>query len=323
MAKAKAKAAPSGVSNYPRIDDEKNKFHGFLDDSKLQEHTIKIDEASFRQIILDAVRVANYKSSRKLLEIPDDASEEQIKKIYKDQGKKLFDYFRTSFADPASSAHQCHERHYSDVAREQWRSRTIQKERMNSGWRYQYIAKDAAIQTRRFISVSDIGNQESDFNAVINLKDGSAKLSIYVSVKNRPDTVGGQDYPKLIQAMETIAKLDKNRDGAYICVVGIAMEKGQRNIRRRRQTGEAYSVNAEMWKSDYFWPFFSNYSYAEVVKLVLDVLIATQKPDELDVEVPDEVILRFGDLCIAKGLIDDDGKFNDAYALVKFFCGVS
>lgn len=320
---AKAKVNRSVPKNYPRIDDESSKYDGYLDDGKLQEHIIKIDESDFKQIILDAVRIANEKSSRRLLEIPEDASDEDIQRIYKKQGKVLFDYFRESFADPASSAHQCLSRHYSDVAREQWRSRTIQKERMNSGWRYQYIAKDAAIKSGRFLSVSDIGSQESDFNAIIKLRGSTSKLSIYVSVKNRSDTVGGQDYPKLIQAMENIAKLDKNRDGAYICVVGIAMEKGLRIIRRKRQTGEPYSMNAEMWKSDYFWPFFSNYSYDEVVKLVLDVLIATQKPDDLDVEVPSEVILRFGDICEEWGLTDGDGKFNDAYALVKFFCGVS
>ena len=309
--------------NYPRIHEEGSRYDGFLDDSKLQQHTHKIPDDELQKIILNAIRIVNAKSSRRLLAIPDNATEQEINDIYKRRAKDLFDYFRKSYADPASSAHQCLNRHYSAIAREQFRGRTIQSERMNSGWRYQYIVKDAALKSRRFDSVSDVGAKEADFNAVINIKDSDSKLTIYISFKNRADTIGGQDMPKAIQAMEDVAKNDKNRVGSYICVFGVAMQKGIRKINTNQQTRENYSVNTEMWLSDYFWSFFSNYSYKEIVMHVLKVLIATQQPDDLEIEIPAEVILYFGDYCKANSLVDDNGNFNNAYALINFFCGVT
>lgn len=313
---------PTVPQNYPRIEDQSDKFYGYLDDAKLQEHTRKISLQDLRQIILDAIQIANVKSSRKLLNIPEDASPSEVDKLYKKNAKQLFDYFRTSYTDPASSAHQYLNRHFSDVAKDQFRGRTTQSERMNSGWRYQYIAKDTALRAGRFESASDVGTKEADFNAVIKVKDSQSKITIYVSVKNRSDTIGGQDMPKAIQAMEDVAKNDQNRIGSYICVFGIAMQRGKRRISKNRLTGESYSVNTEMWLSDFFWPFFSNYSYQEIVDSVLDVLIETQKPDDLDIEIPPELILYFGDHCRAYNLVDENGKFNDAHALVRFFCGV-
>jgi hypothetical protein len=44
--------------------------------------------------------------------------------------------------------------------------------------------------------------------------------------------MGGQDWPKAISALENVARSDKNRSGPYICVFGIAIDKGQRQIRR-------------------------------------------------------------------------------------------
>jgi hypothetical protein len=105
---------------------------------------------------------------------------------------------------------------------------------MNSGWRYQYIAKDCAVRSRRFITVSDIGASEADFNATMNIVDSKKALNIYVSIKNRANTMGGQDWPKAISALESVARSDKNRSGPYICVFGIAIDKGQ--IRRIGKT---------------------------------------------------------------------------------------
>jgi hypothetical protein len=102
---------------------------------------------------------------------------------------------------------------------------------MNAGWRYQFIAKDAAIDSNRFNSVSDIGTSEADFNATILELNTNKPINIYVSVKNRTNTMGGQDWPKAIRAMETMAQSDKNRTGPYLCVFGIAMEKGMRSIK--------------------------------------------------------------------------------------------
>jgi hypothetical protein len=139
--------------------------------------------------------------------------------------------------DPASTAHQIYNKHYRVVGIEQFRNRTLQKERMNSGWRYQYLSVDCARESGRFVSVSDIGAAEGDFNAIIEFTDPTLQpLRLYVSVKNRSNTMGGQDWPKAIHALESVAIADKNATGPYCCVFGIAMERGQRNIKRQQKT---------------------------------------------------------------------------------------
>jgi hypothetical protein len=195
---------------------------------------------------------------------------------------------------------------------------------MNSGWRYQFLAVDCARQSQRFKSVSDIGAAEGDFNAVIEFtnRDQKYPLRLYVSVKNRSNTMGGQDWPKAIQALENVAKNDKNATGPYCCVFGIVMERGTRLIKRRQKTGEAYSSNTEVWLSDYFWPFFANYSYEEIMTTVLQVLMESQFESKLpgEVEIPELLIESFGDYCREEHLINQDGYFHDPFALVRFFC---
>lgn len=187
----------SRPQSYPRIDDDKDRFAGFLDESKLVSHKLKVDQEKFRQIIESAILYASSKSSRAILEIGEEVTEEALDAILFKAGSELFKYFVKYCGDPASTAFDCLGRHYSDIAHEQFHNRTLQKERMNSGWRYQYIARDMAIESRRFVSVSDIGAAEADFNAVINLIDSTKKpLSIYVSIKNRANTMGGQDCQK-------------------------------------------------------------------------------------------------------------------------------
>ncbi|MCL4506990.1 MAG: hypothetical protein M1140_13340 [Chloroflexi bacterium] len=292
------------AQSYPRIEDESDAFDGFLDEPKLQPHTYKIPESILQNIILNAIISANLKSSRAILNISDNTAEEKLNAIYLKEGKALFQYFVRYCGDPASTAHACLGRHYSTVAHEQFRNRTLQKERMNSGWRYQYIAKNCAIASKRFTSVSDVGAAEADFNATIRLLDGTnPELSIYVSIKNRSNTLGGQDWPKAIRALEDVAKNDKNRTGPYICVFGITMESGLRLIRSEQKTGRPYSVNTEVWQSDFFWPFFTNYSYPAMIRIVLDTLIAFQQPDETDTDIPTGLIDSFGNMCRMYGLL--------------------
>ena len=217
--------------DYPRIANSEHKDFGLLDDSALQEHTNKIAIHKLKEIIKRAIKDANKKSSRAILEITT-VDENELEEIYKKKGWQLFEYFKKYCGDPASSAYACLNKHYKEVAAEQFRNWTLQKERMNSGWRYQFIAKDAAIHSKRFDSISDIGAVEADFNAIIKMKKIDKKLSIYVSVKNRTNTMGGQDWPKAIHALENMAKNDRNRMGPYICVFGIAMEKGKRFMKR-------------------------------------------------------------------------------------------
>jgi hypothetical protein len=303
------------MQRYPRLPDS-----DLLDDSQLLPHKSKIAVDKLKEIIVSAIETAGRKSSRAILNLPEDASEEEVRRTYHKEGWELFKYFIRYCGDPASTAHQYLNRKCSDVAKEQFRNRTLQKERMNSAWRYQFIAKDAASASRRFQSISDIGLAEADFNAVIKYRHSSSRLAIYVSVKNRSNTMGGQDWPKAIAALEKEARLDKNRDGDYICVFGISMDRGQRTIRRSQKTGNAYSINTELWFSDFFWPFFSNYSYEEVAKLVLEVLIATTTQDFYSQDVPQELLDSFEECCRNAELLDECGRFKDAYKLVELFC---
>lgn len=99
------------------------------------------------------------------------------------------------------------------------------------------------------------------------------------------------------------------------------MESGKRSIRKENKSGNPYSVNTEIWLSDYFWPFFANYTYEEIMKAVLDVLMESYKSETLttQVEVPSLLLDAFGEACRSHGLIDDAGIFHDPYRLVEFF----
>jgi hypothetical protein len=189
--------------DYPRIGDLKSRSYGFLDDSALVPHVYKISIDELKKLISTAIINANRKSSRQILSIPAIASHDDVNLIMKREGKKLFAYFKKYVGDPAATAHQLYGKHYIDVGKEQFRNRTLQKERMNSGWRYQFLALTCAQRSKRFISVSDIGAAEGDFNAVISFIDISKQpLSLYVSVKNRSNTMGGQDWQKLFKHLK-------------------------------------------------------------------------------------------------------------------------
>ncbi len=310
--------------SYPRIDNPKDRYNGCLDDSVLMPHSSKIPIEALKDLIRQAIQDANTKSSRVILAIPDDANTEDVQRIYREAGKELFKYFRDYPSDPASRALQLDRQHYRVVGIEQFRNRTLQKERMNSGWRYQYLAVACARASKRFRQISDLGTKEGDFNSVIGFVDTKRPpLSLYVSVKNRRDTLGGQDWPNAIKALENVAKSDKNKIGPYLSVFGIAIDPGTRYIPRTKD-GSAHSVNTEVWLSDYFWPFFSNYNYEEIMRTVLDVLISSDKQDVLptQTEVPNQLLESFGSECRKVRLIDASGYFNDPYALVRFFCGI-
>jgi len=318
-----AKSAKTVPQPYPRIDDDSRKEYGCLDDSTLVAHPGKLPAEKLKGLIRDAIRNANSKSSREILSIPPEATEEEAAEICKRQGKALFSYFKKYSDDPASTADKLSGKHYSEVAQEQFRNRTLQKERMNSGWRYQYLAHDCATHSKRFKNVSDLGATEADFIATIKILDQSDRfLRLYVSVKNRGNTMGGQDWPKAIQALENVAKNDKNQTGPYCCVFGIAIDRGLRYIKRERKSGRAYSENTEVWLSDFFWPFFSNCAYEEIMTLVWEVLQEMKQTDkqQVQINVPDDLLESFGDCCRKEGLVNAEGVFNDPRRLIQFFC---
>ena len=312
---------------YPRIGEGK-KYAGMLDNERVTGHIGKIPKADLRQIIKGAVEYANRKSSRAILDIPESISEVAAKEIYLKEGRMLFAYFKKYCGDPATTAYECHGRSYSLVATEQFFNRALQKGRMNSGWRYQNIAFHCARASKRFKTVSEIGSMEADFNVTmetVNYADAPS-VNIFVSVKNRTNTLGGQDWPKAIAALEEVAKTDKNRDIKkipYLCVFGIAIDRGQRSIKRNGKTKQPHSTNTEVWLSDFFWPFFSNYTYEEIMLAVWEFITEQGLKKEnrtIGIAPPSELVESFGNQCRQYELIDDDGKFNDAKKLVKFFC---
>jgi hypothetical protein len=312
------------AQQYPRIEDQESYYYGCLDDAALVDHINKISPEQMAAFIASSIDYAEAKSSREILYIPADVTDEQLEQIYQHNGHELFKYFVKYCGDPAATAHQLYGHHYKQVGVQQFRLRSVQKERMNSGWRYQFLAFECAQESGRFRNVSDIGAAEADFTAIIDYKEaGITPLSLYVSVKNRTNTMGGQDWPKAIQALEQVAVIDKNRRGSYLCVFGVAMDTSRtsRLIKQNSKTKLPYSVNTEVWYANYFWPFFTNYSYNEIMCLVLDVLLATKPPEiAVEIEVPERLIEHFGYYCNQAGLLDDNGCFNDPHKLVELFC---
>src|SRR5438874_1837147 len=102
-----AKSNKPTIQNYLRIEDEGNSFNGFFDESKITPHKNKISERQLRKIIKQAVKIANLKSSRAILNIGDNISDAEINKIYIKEGKALFRYFVKYCGDPASTAFDC------------------------------------------------------------------------------------------------------------------------------------------------------------------------------------------------------------------------
>ena len=315
------KLNPSTIpQDYPRIQDTDSHSHGCLDDSQLVQHQHKIVIEKLKGFIRQAILNANKKSSREIISIPLDASPETIDKIHEREGKELFKYFKKYCGDPASTAHQAYRKHYSEVGIDQFRNKTLQRKRINLGWRYQFLVASCAKHSKRFKNISDIAVAKGDFNAIIEFTDDQRKpLSLYVSVKNRVNTMGGQDWPKAIQALETVARTDKNRTGPYCCIFGIAMDQGQRTIKKSQKTHQPHSFSTEVWLSDFFWPFFTNYSYEEIMTSVLEVLISESGELLTQVDVPTKLLDAFGQACQKEELLDESGHFYDPFKLVKFF----
>src|SRR5579859_7812690 len=257
-----AKKTPkSSYQPYPRTTAD------YLDDSQLEQHPEPraITVEALKNLIAQAIKDAEQKSSRFGPQIEANLTPDQEEQFYLTEGRELFEYFHKYPSDPAATAHEYHHKNYRKVGTDLFRSRTLQKSRMNSGWRYQFLAQECATHSKRFRYVSGIASAEGDFSAVIQLAKSSDKpVHLYVSVKNRRSTLGGQDWPKAIIALEEAAKADKNRTGPYCCVFGIAMTRGERSI-PRKQGSTVRSYNTEIWMADFFWPFFSAYTYQQIM----------------------------------------------------------
>lgn len=310
--------------NYPRIQDDSSPNFDLLDDSALKPHSDRLSTDEVKDAIRRSIHEANLKSKRSVLADYDYSALSEKQRAFKisKAGSDLLKYFQRYSPDPAETAHEVRGKHYTEVGRDLFHRRAIQKGRMNSGWRYQFLAANCAQKLDRFSSVSSLGSVSgADFTAVIPIIERNEPLNIFVSVKNRKNTIGGQDFPKASETLEKAARDEKNKVGPYLCVFGIAMERGRTaRSRRRNKDGHYFSENTEVWLSNYFWPFFTNYSYQEIMLLVLDVLEAVESEIELptSIDVPDVILESFGDKCRNAALVNSDGIFNEPRLIVNF-----
>lgn len=206
----------------------------------------RITPDRLKTLILSAIQRADLKSSREALLVPAGLTPDEEEDFYQAEGRSLFEYFHDYPIDPAATAHEYHEKNYQDVGTDLFRNRALQKGRMNSGWRYQFLAVDCAKQSGRFDEVAGFGTSQGDFTAKLDFVQRSDSLHMYISVKNRSDTLGGQDWPNSIAALEHHARNDVNKTGPYICIFGVAMDRGTRRIPRKRGTKQAHSENTEV-----------------------------------------------------------------------------
>src|SRR5437764_5921247 len=72
--------AAAVAQDYPRIS-EGEEFAGLLDERKLTPHTYKIPQSKLRQIIAHAVKSANRKAGRAILNIPEKSTDAEMRKI--------------------------------------------------------------------------------------------------------------------------------------------------------------------------------------------------------------------------------------------------
>lgn len=149
------------VQNYPRIEDPARKDNGLLNDAELSQHKKRVSPDELPGLVLVAIENANRKSSRAMLSVPSNATETETTEIYYKIGNDLFKYFQQYSSDPASTAFQLFGQNCREVGVQQFRNKALQKERMNSGWRYQYLAIDCAQKTERTKEHFRVGTDRS------------------------------------------------------------------------------------------------------------------------------------------------------------------
>ena len=82
------------AQSYQRIEDEGDRFNGYLDESSLIPHVRKISREELKEIILASIEYAGGKSSRQILNVPENATDDEANKIYRREGRKLFTYLQ-------------------------------------------------------------------------------------------------------------------------------------------------------------------------------------------------------------------------------------
>ena len=135
---------------YPR--DEK----GFLDVSKLANHKKSLKNTDLVKIVEAAIKYADSKASEDVFRAGKEMPSSSKARAAGAPGAELLRHFQRYCIDPAQTALDTCGQHYATIAEDLAKNRLTQIMRMNVGWRYQYIAKDAASRTGRFKHISDL-----------------------------------------------------------------------------------------------------------------------------------------------------------------------
>lgn len=293
---------------YPRISDQKSKELGLLDVNQFKPLEKKITEDTMNSLIESAIKSAEIKTNKKALEITDNMSAAEKSSIYKEAAKSLFKYFKRP--DPAGIANYLHGKNYVEVANEFIKKRKTHLESMNAGWRYQYLFVECAHASERFKSVSDLSTADSDVN-IIAKTTKDENINLYISIKNRKDTISGGSGKGVLKKLEDLALQDKNRIGAYCCIIALGIQ----TMKHRGRT--THSANIEYWPANFFWPFISGYTYEEIMNMVTARLSTIKK---IDLKVPVEIIEEFGELCAKNKIVNSQGNFDSKEAIIKWLC---
>jgi hypothetical protein len=281
-----------------------------FDVSSMAHNASPLNETKLRAAIERSIVKADEKSMRSMLDERDGSGGSAPKRA----GQKLFQIFKRYCEDPATAPAKFAARSVDEVASEIFLTQESNNSRMNAGWRYQFLAIELArLHGSRFTAVNG-GNMEADIHAICPLKNGR-DLHLYISIKNRSNTISGSRRRAAYTELETYANADKNRAGGpYLAVVGITIEHGDRSQ-------SSYSNNIETWKSDFFWPFFSGRSYKDIMLAVGRVL--GQEKSKLEViaakKLPVQTLAEFIAQCSRAGLLKNEKTFKDASDLVDFF----
>ncbi len=176
---------------------------------------MSLDE--LKGLVRQAIVNANRKSSRAILNIPDGADQAVIEKIYRREGANLLKYFRKYCGDPATTAHQVYRKDPSRGRRREFRNRTLQKERMNSVWRYPFLV--AASMDAADIENMDMGDALQSLYAAFGRENVNRAIIEVISESDEADPLSHppDPPPSLIEAFGEACRQSRliDEDGRF------------------------------------------------------------------------------------------------------------
>jgi hypothetical protein len=275
-----------------------------LDITQLPPFKKNITSEELREFINAGVIEGNQKLKRKLLNINEKDSPQEIDEAYKKAAKEIFKHFKRANSNPALTSVTYKDKHYSEIAKKHFSIMSLQKNRMNAGWTYQMILYKLMKEAGRFTETSDLGVVETDFHA---------KMILI----NHESTISGGKWRGAIEKLETAARKEKNRIDTYLCIFALTLDFGKRRL-KRDDTGNFMSFNTELWKED-CWTLFTGIDSKTIQKACQDYYSENSNQDDLVPELPLEVIEHFGQLCDEKCILNEAGIFHDSDILLSYF----